>query len=62
MICIEPSADVLNSFHFRNQQWNAHELPLNSNNIKAQITWPFIIPKLLTLLFLLLQNADSCSL
>jgi hypothetical protein len=37
MHCVEPGADVLNSFHFRNQRWNAHELPLNSNSIKAEI-------------------------
>jgi hypothetical protein len=35
MQCVEPGADVLHSFHFHNQQWNAQELPLNSNSIKA---------------------------
>jgi hypothetical protein len=30
---IGAGADVLNSFPFRNQQWNAHELSLNSINM-----------------------------
>jgi hypothetical protein len=35
--CVEPGANMLNSFHFHNKQWNVDELPLNSNNIKAKI-------------------------
>jgi hypothetical protein len=35
MQCVEPGAGVFNSFLFRNQLWNAQELPLNSNNVKA---------------------------
>jgi hypothetical protein len=60
MHCVEPGADVLNSFHFHNQQWNAYKLPRIATILKpkyAHITWPFIITELLTLLFLLLQNA-----